>query len=108
MKNGKKIFAIFSVVFLVALMIIVNNWITKQVEGLSTSSTIKKRDIVKVAPRPIVSKAVLPTIDPRNDPLAPVVKKIAPNKKTMSTPKTMKPAPKRQYEFSTDEEFLIQ
>lgn len=108
MKNGKKILTIASIVFLIAFMVIVNNWITKQVEGLSTVSALKKKDVAKVAPRNIVPIAMLPTIDPMDDPLAPVVKKIAPNKKTMSAPKTMKPAPKRQYEFSTDEEFLIQ
>ena len=97
-----------SIVFLIALIVIVNSWITKQVEQLSTTTTIKKKDIVKVSPRPESSKVVLPTIDPGNDPLAPVVKKVSPNKKTMSIPKTTKTAPKKQYEFSTDEKFLIQ
>lgn len=110
MKNGKKVFTILSIAFLVIVLVLVNSWITRQVEQLSTMTAIKKKDIVRVEPISVTSKAVLPRIDPMNDPLAPVVKRVVPKKKIvdMPTTSTAKDAPKKKYELTSDEKFLIQ
>ncbi|MBU0469571.1 MAG: hypothetical protein KKD07_07430 [Candidatus Omnitrophica bacterium] len=108
MKNGKKVFTILSVFFLIVLIVIINSWIAKQVEKLSTASAMKKTEVAKIEPRSVVTKAVLPHIDPMNDPLAPVVKKVVPIKKTKSAAETMNSEPKKKYEFSSDEKYLIQ
>ena len=108
MKNGKKVFTILSVFFLIVLIMIINSWIAKQVDKLSTAPAMNKTEAAKIEPTSMITKAVLPKIDPMNDPLAPVVKKVAPVKKAISAAETVNPEPKRQYEFSSDEKYFIQ
>ena len=105
MKKYKKIFLIFSLIFIFLLIIIMNRWISSQINKIKENSSLQQKTFVQPEIKKTVTKAVPPVIDPQNDPLAPRAALSKPEKKFKPVKKY---SPQKKYELSSDNDFLIQ
>ena len=106
MKKNINVFIIMGSVSILLLIAVINQWMAPKVVKSNIETNMREKAIVQTQMTHPVSRAVIPKIDSRNDPLAPL--KVASKPKAKIKKAIKRSSPKKHYETTTASEFLIQ